>query len=143
MPNPEIKRQTELFLCRRLKLVLPDYVFVPSGGGGETTDSFEIEPPFIVLAMGDAEKTLAQEGTWLMRGTAQVITHIADTRAGDHALLVRAVYAELEAIAPVSTDPDFPGFSFHGIDVSGIREAQDEASKAHADIIDFSCGCGG
>jgi hypothetical protein len=141
--NPEIKRQTELFLCLALKRALPAYTFVPSEGGGLTADSTELEPPFVVLAMGNAQKVMAQEGTWRMAGTAQVITHIGDTRVTDHARLVRAVYAALESLSPGADGPHLPNFAFHGIDVAGLREATDEASKAHADIIDFTCGVGG
>ena len=108
MTNDGIERRHEsrnqtadrLFLCLALKRALPAHTFVPSEGGGLAADSTELEPPFVVLAMGNAQKMLAQEGTWRMAGTAQVITHIGDTRVT--ARLVRAVYAALESLSPGS-----------------------------------------
>jgi hypothetical protein len=37
----------------------------------------------------------------------------------------------------------YDAVSIDEIDVPGLRKTQDEASKAHADIIDFTCGVGG
>lgn len=144
--NPEIKRQTELFLCGKLKDALPNYLFVPAKGGGSTGDATELIPPFAVVATSSAEKTLAQESTWLVTGTVQIVTHVDDTKSPDHAALVRAVYAALGSVAAAVYGPKdlrFPDFSFHGIDVAGMREAQDADLSAHADIIDFTCGVGG
>ncbi len=141
--SPEIKRQTELFLCAQLAAACPGLVFVPSKGFDEVK---ELEPPFTVLAMGDASKTMATEMTWQMKGTAQIITHLGDTRAGDHALLVRQILAALATIPSVGGHAEAAAveaagdFIFHGLDITGTRESQDNALKAHADIVDFTCG---
>lgn len=136
---PEIKRQVELFLVDRLKAALPLQEFVPFSGGDLLSGPEEIEPPFTVIAITEAEKTMATEGTWLCRGTAQVITHHTEVTAQKQAEMAREVYKALDNIGAYSNGP----LSIHGIDISSMTSATDDQLGVHADVISFTLGAGG
>lgn len=137
--TPDIKRATELYIVDQLSLAVPGHVFVPFTGGSRTTGAVEIEPPFTVVSVSDANKVMATEGTWFCIGKAQVITARVEASSEEHAELARQVYAALSNIQPfISAD-----FAFHGIDIDDMTTADDEASQAHADVISFTAGVGG
>lgn len=138
--SASIARETELFICGKLTNAVTGHSFYPFHGGSLSGDAAEIEPPFTVIMCGDAEKTHQQESTWNIQGTAQIITHPAETTSPAHATLVRQIFAALTDIAP---EVPSAAFSFHGIDVRTMRESTDSDEQAHADIIEFTCGVGG
>ena len=140
MPSPDIKRQTELYLCRKLMAALPGRTFVPFSGGDETHDSFDIEPPFGVIAVTEAEKTCPTESTWQVSGTAQWVTHITEATSPEHSQQVREMYSALGSLPPDSSDS---AFSFHGIDVDHVDMTEDDKSRARAGIVKFAAGVGG
>lgn len=137
--TPDIKRKTELYIVAQLALALPNEVFVPFTGGSENLGAVELEPPFTVVAVRDAQKTMATEGTWFCIGNVQVITHFSEATSQQHSELARSIYKALDNIT-IQADP---AFSFHGIDIAGMAYAFDEDESAHADIINFTCGVGG
>lgn len=137
--TPDIKRRTELYIVDKLKIAIPTHDFVPFTGGSQTTDAIDIEPPFTVVSITDATRTMATEGTWICVGTLQVVTHRAETTSEAHSELTRSIYAALAAI-PSYADASF---SFHGIDIADMTSADDDASQAHADIVSFTAGVGG
>lgn len=135
----DIKRRTELYIVDKLQAAIPAEKFVPYTGGSLTTDAEDIEPPFSVVAVIDATRTMATESTWICEGSVQVITHRKEATATQHSTLARAVYAALSNI-PSYADSEY---SFHGIDIVGMTPAEDEDAQAHADVIRFTAGAGG
>ena len=138
--SPEIARETERFLVGKLKAAIPDAQILPWTGGGLGTEATEIEPPFVVIGITEAVSQYQSESTWLCNGGAQILTHSSETNSEQHAILTRQVYAALKNL-----QPEIPSatFAFHGIDISTQRSAEDDDSKAHANVIDFVCGVGG
>lgn len=137
--TPDIKRQTELYMVEKLSAQISDHAFLPFTGGSQTTGATEVEPPFTVIAIPTAQRTMATEGTWLCQGTAQIVTHTSESTSEAQAELVRKVYAALSAI-PTQGDATF---SFHGIDITDMTYATDEDKQFYADIINFVVGVGG
>lgn len=137
--KPDIKRQVELFVVSRLSIALPDQKFYPFTGGDAINDASEIEPPFTIVAITDAERTMATEGTWLCRGQIQVVTHHAEASAQAQAVMAREVYKALDNIGAY-TDGNL---SIHGIDIEGMRSTSEETLSVRADIISFTVGAGG
>lgn len=135
----EIKRQVELFLVDRLKAALPLQTFVPLSGGDQFSGPEEIEPPFTVISIIDAARTMATEGTWYCHGAAQVISHHTELKAQDQAEMAREVYKALDNIGTYAT----PLLSIHGLDIIGMTSAVDDQLGVHADVISFTLGAGG
>lgn len=139
----DIARATELFLVAGLKQNLighEGHQILPLRGGSDTEDAAEIEPPATIVAMGSPEKMYAQENTWTIRGTVQVVSHRSNMTVESYSDLVRAIYAALLKIRPSCSDP---AFSFHGLDISGMRQADDSEGQLHAEIIEIVAGVGG
>lgn len=136
---PAIKRQVELFLIERMKAALPALVFYPYTGGDATEGATEIYPPFVVVAITRAERTMATEGTWRCEGKVQVITHHAETRPQEQSIMARDVYKALDNIGTYAGSE----LSVHGIDIDEVTSATDDSLNAHADIISFVAGVGG
>lgn len=136
----DIKRRTELFIVGKLAAAVSGHNFYPFFGGTAFSDKTEVEPPMTVVATIDAEKMFRHEGTWVVTGNVQIITHVADASSQEHATLSRQIYAALDDIAAEVVDASF---SFHGLDITGMRSATDSESQCHADIISFTCGVGG
>ena len=136
--SPNIQREAELFLCAQLSSALPSIQFFPFIGFGD--NNIDLEPPFVVVAVGSAEKTLAQENTFIATGTVQIVDHIDMVTAENHSLMVRHVYNALQGIQPQVPSADF---SFHGLDIDSVKSASDAESKAYADVINFVAGVGG
>jgi len=132
------KRATEIFLCEKLSAAVPGHQFVPFHGGGTNIDPSEMEPPFTVVMLDDAERTHATEGTWICNGNIQTITHSKETSIQAHSELSRAVYAALASI-PSSYTSDF---AFHGIDISKVSTSEEESLQCRANIVGFTCGVG-
>jgi len=135
----DIKRRTELHIVNRLKAAVPDHNFVPYTGGSESTDASDIEPPFTVVSILDANRTMATEGTWICDGTVQVISHRKEMTSTAHSTLTRSIYSTLSNLPPYIDGE----FAFHGIDVVDMGTAEDDESQAHADVIRFTAGVGG
>lgn len=136
----DIKHTTEIFIAQNLKLAVPEHNFVSFTGGSAIENAEELEPPFTVVAITTADRTMRTEGTWKCTGTVQIITHSGDQTTPTHAILVRRIYA---ALTDLERDVTGSTFSFHGIDVGAMRSNQDDDLKAHADICDISVGVGG
>jgi hypothetical protein len=136
----DIKRRTELHIVNKLSAAVSGHSFHPFFGGTAFADKDEVEPPLSVVAIVDAEKLTQHEGTWLLTGSVQVITHVADASSQTHATLSRSVYAALDDIPAEVVDSSF---SFHGIHITGMASTTDSESQCHADIIKFVCGVGG
>lgn len=139
--RPDIKRTSELYFCDRLRTSITDVLVIPLNGGDQDFDAIDVEPPFIVISVNEAEKMFDQESTWLIKGIAQVISHSGETSIPDHAELSRTVYAQLGALAPSANLP--PNFAFHGISIDRVRNSVDEESACRAEIIEFTAGVGG
>jgi|694.fasta_scaffold00471_85 hypothetical protein len=135
----DINRACEVHLCDRMRLALPDITFLPFTGFGLNEEP--IEPPYVVILMGTAEKTLVQESTFLIPGTAQIISHIDETESEDHAQMVRDVYKVLGALSSTRESD----FIFHGIDITNLSNSDYEGKgdSAHADVIHFTVGVSG
>ena len=135
----DINRTCEVHLCDRLRLVLPDITFLPFTGFGLNDEA--IEPPYVVILVGSAEKTLVQESTFLIQGTAQIISHIDDTESEDHAQMVRDVYRALGNLSASQASD----FVFHGIDITSLSDSEytGKGDSVHADIIKFTVGVSG
>lgn len=140
MGSPDIKRQCELYIVGKLQAALVDVTVLPFTGGSSTSGATEVEPPFVVITIGPAERTMATEGTWLCPGLAQVITHFAEATSEQQSELSRRVYAALSDSVPTQADATF---SFHGIDIQEVTYSDDEDKEFHADIIRFVAGAGG
>ena len=136
----DIRRATELHICERLMTALPGMKFVPFSGGDRGHDSFDIEPPFGVVAITEAEKTCPTESTWQVSGSCQWVTHITEATSPEHSAQFQQIYKTLGALTPRSTDPLF---SFHGIDVDHAEMTEDDKSRARAGVIRFAAGVGG
>lgn len=139
----EITRATELFLARKLRQHLvgfPEHRFIAMKGGGEGQDAQEIEPPVTIVAMGAPEQMYGFKSIWTIKGTVQVISHRVNMTVEGYSALVRAVYIALGQIIP---DQSEPTFSFHGLDVGGMRDADDSEAQLHAEIIDVTVGVSG
>lgn len=137
----DIKRATEVYICEKLsQTVIPPHTFVPFTGGSEFADAAQLEPPFTIVAIDDAQRTHAQDATWICKGTVQIITHANESTSRQHAELVRSIYV---AVAAIDTDASDPLFSFHGLDIDKMRSAQDSEENMHADVIDIVVGVGG
>jgi hypothetical protein len=137
--TPDIKRKTELYIVTKLLIALPSLQIVPFTGGSASMGAVELEPPFTIVAVRDAQKAMSTEGTWYCTGNVQVITHSSETPSEQHSELARQIYAALDNI-PTQADPDF---SLHGLDIQGMAYAFDDTESAHADIISFTAGVGG
>ena len=135
-----IQRKLELFLVTKLAAAVSGHSFYPYHGGTAFANMTEIEPPFSVVAVVDAEKTMQQEGTWLCTGTLQILAHAAETNSQAHAALSGQIYGALDEIAAEIQDA---GFSFHGLDITGMSSSTDSESACYADIIKFVAGVGG
>ena len=134
-----IARKTELHICKKLREAIPGITVIPFHGGGETDDAFETEPPFAVVAVSSAEKMMGTESTYLVDGSVQWVTHLSETTPQNHAQGAKAVKDALnELIAASESD-----FAFHGIDISTEERAEDQSSRARADVIRFKAGVGG
>ena len=136
----DIKRKTEIFICDFLSNAISTHSFVPFTGGSNSQDAGEMEPPFTVVVISEAERTHAQAGTWIVRGTVQVITIASESTSAAHSTLVRNIY---QALGNIRSDATDPLFSMHGLDISKMTSAQDGESHAHADVISFTAGVGG
>jgi hypothetical protein len=137
--SADIKRDTELYLMHALQAALPNYKIYPMHGGDEETPAAEIEPPFVVVAVGDANKRVQRSDVYMAVGTVQVISMIQDSTSQDYATMVSNVHHALVNIPPGATDE----FRLHGIDIRDHRSATDETQHAYADLIDFQAGVSG
>ena len=135
-----IQRKTELFLVGKLKSLVPECKHVPYAGGSLNEDADSLEPPFSVTSASGAENVLQNESTWKITGSTQVLAHASEMSSHVHSELAAKVYGLLKNLDPDWSDPTF---AFHGIDITGQREATDEDSKCHATIIDWVAGTGG
>jgi hypothetical protein len=136
----DIKRVTELHIISKLSAAVSGHPFYPFFGGTAFANKDEVEPPLSVVAIVDAEKVMQHEGTWLLTGSVQVITHVADISSQAHATLSRSIYGALDSIPAEVVNA---AYSFHGIHITGMSSTTDSESQCHADIIKFVCGAGG
>jgi hypothetical protein len=132
----DIKRLTEIYLCDKLAAATGGRFFPFSGFG---LNEENLEPPFTVVAISEAEKRFAQANIWHMTGTIQVITHADEATSEEHSEMVGVIYDALNNINIEKSD----AFIFHGLNITNTRSSQDEGRQAHADIIDFACGATG
>lgn len=136
----DIKRQTELYIVEALQAALPEMTFVPfSGGDRAGSDSFNIEPPFGVVAVTECKKTHQQEATYLATGSVQWISHMTEATPQEHSVAAHEVKSALVEIATQANST----FSFHGIDVDAIERSESQDARARAEIIRFVAGVGG
>jgi len=133
----DIKRTTETYLCARLTELVPGHTFYPFSG---LASGQNIEPPFTVISISEAERAMSTEGTWIAQGTAQVVSHSAEATSDAHSANSREVYAALGNLPP---EPMAGAFTFHGLDITGTTTKQDSESEAFADVINFAIGVGG
>lgn len=136
----EIKRRAELYLCGRLATAVPAHAFIPYKGGGYETAESEIEPPFTIVGINEADKVHPLQPVFQCQGSLQIVSHSAEATSVQHAALVRSIYEALEAI--VTGQRDDVDFTFHGIDITSTESASDEENEVWADIIRFNTGMG-
>ena len=95
-----IKRMAERHLCARLTGLVPGMLFLSMSGGGENEDAVDIEPPFTVITVNEAEKRLTQHGVWKIQGSAQLVTHMQEATPTFHSELARVIYSALANLEP-------------------------------------------
>jgi hypothetical protein len=148
--SAEAKRKAELFLCARLTTAVTGQVFIPWKGGSDITDETEMEPPFTIVGISNAEDRFRHPGlaTYLCTGNLQIISHSAEATTREHAAVVKLIHDALKDITALAEDADFTlegtdiatGFCFNGLDITAMRTAEDEENQVWADIIDFTMG---
>ncbi len=144
----EVKRKAELFVCAILSAALPGHRFLPAKGGSEPDGqndtagkSVEVEVPFTVVAVLEAEDMIPGENTWLLTMAATYVTHIDDTVPAEHSKAVRAIQDVLRELPRGYYGAQ--QMIIHGADVQSITEVEDEKKKSHGDVITFAVGCSG
>lgn len=140
----DIRRKTEIVLRDELatRLGVGWKVLVARGGTDNPDEEAAVQtPPFVVVQARAAEKTMAQENTWLVNVAVGYVTELTDTLPKDHSANLRTVLVALEGILP-GYDPD-QKFRLHGIDVMDTNAFSDQPKRARGDIITCVVGCSG
>jgi hypothetical protein len=132
----EVKRKGELLLCMALHSIVPEHRFVPYKGGTQNSEEEEMEPPFTIVNIENAEKNHPFLKVYQCSGAVQVISHSAESSSVVHAELVKRVSDALISLQPHNGCDCV----FHGLDVSSTRSAVDSESECWADIIEFTAG---
>lgn len=135
-----IKRKFERYIAAKLTGVMPTMAFLSSTGGGETEDARDIEPPFSIVTALELEKILGLYGQWAIKGTVQVVTHMSEHTPTAHSELSELVKHHMSALEPEVVEDNI---AFHGIDISGMRYADNEDERIRVTAIDFTAGAGG
>ncbi len=137
--EPLIGRRLETYLCGKLRAAVPGRTILPFSGGDSAGDAFDVEPPLGIIAVTKAEKTHQQENTWICEGSLQWITHLTEATPQEHEQEVRILVANLQSIA--GEQESF--FTFHGLDISDEKMAEDAESRCRASIVHFTAGASG
>lgn len=142
----EIKRLFERYLCKKLSYEITGHKFLSMNGGNEEggdeladAESEDLEPPFTVVSVNEAQKMMAQFGHWRVQGTVQLVTHIDEMTPVVHSKFARLIYHVLVNLQPEVVD----GLAFHGIDVTDSRSVDTSEQSARVDVIEFTAGIGG
>lgn len=133
----EIKRAAELTLCSLLNAGLTGLKFRPSKG--IPSDPTPV-PPFGVVIVDRAEKTLAREKVHIVSGQAIWITRADATNSETHSDTFQDIYNFLIELDPDSGYDPETDIIVHGITVLSTGQYTDEARQAHGDIVIFSMG---
>lgn len=137
----DVKRKAELSLVALLGEALPDLVFYPSKGGTDDGGNTKPIPPFSVIWIDDAEKTLPNDKVYLLEGTVVFVSRAAQPDGIDvteHSDDVRQIY---DAMLKIGRGVDVErSLIVHGIDVSKINEYTDSERQAWGDTISFTMG---
>lgn len=134
----EIKRKAELTLVALLSELLPELTFYPSKGGDDDGGVTLPKPPFGAIWIDGAEKTMAQERTYFLRGTVVWVTRASTQDLAEHSDSVQQIYNAMLTITN-GADPE-RSLIVHGLDISEINEFSDGDRKAHGDTISFVMG---
>lgn len=138
----EIQRKAELSLVSLLAEILPDFSFYPSKGGDDDGGVTMPRPPFGAIWIDSAEKTMAQQRTWILSGSVVWITRMEITDVGDETDAVKQIYNALIQI----NDEQCPGadpvhsLMIHGLDVGTVDEFNDAERRANGDTIAIVMG---
>lgn len=130
----DVKRAIELALCSSMSPLVPGHSFFPFQGFG--LNQTNLEPPFTVVTIHSAEKTIHDEQTYFCEGAIQVVTHAGEVESEGHSSLARSI---LNAIACLGQQVR-ENVIIHGMDVSEQRSADDQDHAAHVDTITFTAG---
>lgn len=136
----DIQRKAELTLVALLAEILPDFTFYPSKGGDDTGGTTTPRPPFGAVWIDTAEKTIAQERTWLLGGTVVWVTRSDITDVGDHTDAVKQIYNALLIIQGNPGADPIHSLIVHGLDIALVNEFTDSERLAHGDTIQFTMG---
>ena len=142
MPSPnDIRRKVELTLCALLRESVPGLVALPSRGGDDATPAGDILPPYVELAVRDANRPLPGEPVWSCTGEATYVTHIDDKDDAARSQVVSAIIAALECIEPGYYPPQ--AIRLHGLEVTATDDVSSASQQAHGDVISFAAGVTG
>lgn len=137
----EIKRKAELSMVMLLTELLPEFNFYSSKGGDEQGGVTQPRPPFGAVWIDNAEKTMAQELTYILSGTVVWVTRAASPEGdvADHSDTVKKIYDAMLTISAGGADPVHQ-LMIHGMDISLVNEFSDDDRLAHGDTITFTLG---
>lgn len=135
----EIQRKAELCLVGLLGELLPDLTFYPSKGGDDDGGVTLPRPPFGAIWITAAEKTMAQQRTWLLSGNVVWVTRETKDDVADHSDTVKQIYNAILSIVTPGADP-VHSLIVHGIDIAAVDEFSDTDRQAHGDTIAFTMG---
>jgi len=140
----EIKRKAELALVALLGERLTDLNFYPSKGGDDDGGTTLPRPPFGAIWIENAEKTMAQQKTYMLSGVVVWVTRAGTTDVSDETDTVKQIYDAMILIDQLirvgeSADPTH-SLIIHGLDISMVDEFSDPERLAHGDTISFTMG---
>lgn len=136
----DTRRRTEIYIAGKLQSEMADLgiPFIPYSGSDEGK-AFDIDPPVGVIYAGDSEKELQQENTYMLKCSVQLVTHMIDTKVGDHSSVVQRI----ENFLPTIPSGSGAAYSFHGIDLDKSEVRTSDDGHHRADIIRFVAAVSG